>query len=112
MGVSLCNNKHRLLINVAFLKPAILCSKPPLALRSRLDFGLSRKRFFFVCLFVFLSEIIIGSFNNSELRNAQWQRLSYHHALATGQCPVFLNNNLRTPGSFGSFSRCGDEVSR
>ena len=55
VGVSLCNNnnnnKHRLLINVAFLKPAILCSKPPLALRSRLDFILSRKRFFFVCLF-------------------------------------------------------------
>ena len=30
---------------VAFLKPAILCSKPPLALRSGLDLVFSRTRF-------------------------------------------------------------------
>ena len=92
--------------NVAFLKPAILCSKPPLALRSRLDLVLTRTRFFF-----FLSEIIICSFNNNKLRNAPMAKLLCH-ALDTGQCPVFRNNNLRTPGSFGSFSRCSDEVSR
>ena len=47
----------------------------------------------------------------TRLEMGQWQSFLYH-ALATGQCPVFRNNNLRTPGSFGSFSRCSDEVSK
>ena len=63
MTFSLCNNnnnKHRLFINVTFLKLAILCLKPPLALRSPLDLVLSCTRFF-------LSEIIIC--NSNEFRN-------------------------------------------
>ena len=62
MTFSLCNNnnKHRLFINVTFLKLAILCLKPPLALRSPLDLVLSCTRFF-------SSEIIIC--NSNEFRN-------------------------------------------
>ena len=56
--------KHRLLINVAFLKPAILCSKAPLVLRSRLELGIASHKVFF------LPENIICSFNNNEVRNS------------------------------------------
>ena len=101
--------EHRLLINVAFLKPAILCSKPPLALRSLLHLVLSRTRFFFFFFFNQRSSFALLTTMSLEMR--QWQSFLYH-ALATGQCPVFRNNNLRTPGSFGSFSRCSDEVSK
>ena len=27
----------------------------------------------------------------------------------TGQCPVFCNNSLRIPGSFGPFSSCNEK---
>ena len=57
----------------------------------------------------FLSEIIICSFNNNELRHAPVAKLSIS---CTGQFPVFHNNSLRIPGSFGTFSSCSDEVSR
>ena len=71
MTFSLCNNnnnKHQLFINVTFLKLAILCLKPPLALRSPLDLVLSCTRFF-------LSEIIICSCNSNEFRNAPMAKL-------------------------------------
>ena len=76
--------------------------KTPLALLSHLDLVLSFTRF------LFLSEKIICSVNNNELRNAPTPKLFIS---CTGQCPVFYNN-LRTPGSFGTFSHCSDEVSR
>ena len=44
---------------------------------------------------------------NSEMRQCQSFFIS-----CTGQCPVFCNNNLRTPDGFGTFSRCSDDVSR
>ena len=50
MTFSLCNNnnnKHRLFINVTFLKLAILCLKPPLALRSPLDLVCLAQGFFY-----------------------------------------------------------------
>ena len=65
MTFSLCNNnnnKHRLFINVTFLKLAILCLKSPLALRCPLDLVLSCARFFFI------RDIIIC--NSNEFRNA------------------------------------------
>ena len=85
--VSLCNKKkHRQLI--AWFA---------------ISFGLGivlHKVFFF----------IICSFNNNELRNAPMAKLFIS---CTGQSPVFLDNNLRTQaGSFGTFSRCSDKVSR
>ena len=58
---------------------------------------------------VFLSEIFICSFHNNQLRNVPVAKLFIS---CTGQCPVFCNNSLKTPGSFGPFSSCSDEVSR
>ena len=48
----------------------------------------------------FISDIIICSFDN-ELRDVPKSKLFIS---CTGQCPVFCNNNLRTLGSFGTFS--------
>ena len=83
MSVSLCNNNNRntdyLYTNFAFLNVAILSSKPLLALRCRLDLVFS-------CTGFFLSEIIICSFNNNELRNVPMAKL---FVSCTGQCPVF-----------------------
>ena len=59
-------------INVAFSKPAILSLKPPLALRSRLDLVLSRKRFFFYLR----SPCALLTTMSSEMR--QWQSFLYH----------------------------------
>ena len=56
-------------------------SKPPLALWSHLDLVFSLHRFF-----VFLSEIIICSFNNNELRNVPLAKLFISF---TGQCQFF-----------------------
>ena len=94
--------KHRLLINVTVLKPTILCSKPPLALRSPLDLVLSRTRFF-------LSKIISCPCNNDEFRSAPMAKLFIS---CTGRAQFFCNNYLRTRGSFGTFSCCRDKVSK
>ena len=72
-------------------KPAILCSKPPLALQCHLDLVLSCTRFF---LYQISSFALLTT--SSEM---------CHIISCTGQCPVFRNNNLRTLGSFGTFSR-------
>ena len=58
-----------------------LWSKPPLALWSHLDLVFSLYRFF-----VFLSEIIICSFNINELRNVPLAKLFISF---TGQCQFF-----------------------
>ena len=56
---------------------------------------------------VFLTGIIICSFNNSSLE--KWAKGSYKHY---AYCPVFRNVHLKTPGSFGTlFTRCSDEAS-
>ena len=68
--------KYRLLINVGFLKPAILCSKALLVLRSRLELGIVSHKVFFL----FLPEIFICSFNNNEVGNAPMAKLLYHAA--------------------------------
>ena len=60
----------------------------------------------------FLADIIICSFNNNELRNAPMPKLficMMHWPVASAQ--FYGNNNLTTPGTFGTFSRCSDEVS-
>ena len=54
-----------------------------------------------------LSETLICSCNNNELRNVPTAKLFIS---CTGQCPVFCNNSLKTPGSFGPFSSCSDEA--
>ena len=79
--------------NVTLLKVVILSSKPPFALRCHLDLVFSCTGFFYQR----------SSF-------ALWATKLF--ISCTGQCPVFRNNNLKTPGSFGTFSRCGDEVSK
>ena len=61
--------------------------------------------------FYFYQRSSFALLTTMSLEMRQWQSFLYH-ALATGQCPVFRNNNLRTPGSFGSFSCCSDEVSK
>ena len=53
-----------------------------------------------------LSETLICSCNNNELRNVPMAKLFIS---CTGQCPVFCNNSLRTPGSFGPFSSCNEK---
>ena len=53
-----------------------------------------------------LSETLICSCNNNELRNVPVAKLFIS---CTGQCPVFCNNSLRTPGSFGPFSSCNEK---
>ena len=59
----------------------------------------------------FLSDIIICSFDNNELRKAPMSKL-FISISCNGQCPVFRNNNPRTPGNFRMFSHCSDEVSK
>ena len=61
-----------------FIKPVILCSKPPLALRSHLDLVLSCTRLFFNQRSSFAILTTMGS----EMR--QWQSFLYH-ALARAQ---------------------------
>ena len=62
-----------------FIKPVILCSKTPLALRSHLDLVLSYTRLFFKNQ---RSSFAILTTMGSEMR--QWQSFLYH-ALARAQ---------------------------